>query len=119
MENVYRASKAILLYLVIVLILQTFFGEKTARNMSLMILFSMLLLNSETVASYLTAVTDNLTLEVKNDTSKSNSSSNSSGSNVKPSNYATGIVPSVNSGSGNIVNDYTGGGFSSNYLTVL
>lgn len=112
MENVYRASKTILLYLIVILILQTFFGEKTARNMSLMILFSMLLLNSDTVSNYLTTITDHLTVEVKNDTSKSNSNAN--GSNVKPSNYATGTVPKADNGT---ANDYTGGGSVSNYLT--
>ena len=61
MENVYKASKAILLFLFIVLICQTLFGEKTAQNMTLMILFSMLVLNSEKVATYLKAVTDTLT----------------------------------------------------------
>ena len=61
MENVYKASKTILLFLVIVLITQTVFGEKTAQNMSLMILFSMLILNSDKTVKYLTSVTDNLT----------------------------------------------------------
>lgn len=61
MRNVYYASKTILLFLFIVLIIQTFFGEKAAQNMTLMILFSMLVINSETVATYLKSVTDTLT----------------------------------------------------------
>lgn len=61
MENVYMASKTILLFLSIVLIIQTAFGDDVAQKMSLMILFSMLILNSEKVVTYLTAITDNLT----------------------------------------------------------
>ena len=61
MYNVYKASKTILLFLFIVLIIQTLFGEKSAQNMTLMILFSMLVFNSEKVATYLTAITDTLT----------------------------------------------------------
>ena len=60
MKNVYEASKTILLFLFIILIIQTAFGEKTAQNMTLMILFSMLVLNSEKVATYLKTVTDTL-----------------------------------------------------------
>lgn len=63
MYNVYRASKTILLFLFIVLIIQTIFGEKPAQNMILMILFSMLVFNSDKVATYLSVVTDTLTYE--------------------------------------------------------
>lgn len=61
MKNVYLASKTILLFLFIVLITQTVFGEKTSNNMILMILFSMLILNSDKLVTYLKNVTDNLT----------------------------------------------------------
>lgn len=64
MYNVYMASKTILLFLFIVLIIQTMFGEKASQNMILMILFSMLVLNSDKVASYLKSVTDTLTYGV-------------------------------------------------------
>lgn len=63
MYNVYRASKTILLFLFIVLIVQTVFGDKPAQSMTLMILFSMLVFNSDTVATYLKTVTDTLTFE--------------------------------------------------------
>ena len=63
MKNVYLASKTILLFLVIVLIIQTVFGEKPAQNMIVMILFSMLVLNSDSVATYLKTVTDTLTYD--------------------------------------------------------
>ena len=65
MENVYKASKTILLFLFIILIIQTVFGDKTAQSMSLMILFSMLVLNADKVATYLSTVTDTLTYEKK------------------------------------------------------
>lgn len=74
MENVYKGSKAILLFLFIILIIQTVFGDKTAQNMSLMILFSMLVLNSDKVATYLTTVTDTLTFETGTTTTFTGSS---------------------------------------------
>lgn len=61
METVYNASKTIILFLIIVLLCQTAFGDKFAQNMSLVILFSMLILNSEKATDYLVSVTDNLT----------------------------------------------------------
>lgn len=61
MENVYKGLKTVLLFLIIVLVIQTSFGDKTAQNMSLMILFSMLILNSSTLSSYVTTITKNLT----------------------------------------------------------
>lgn len=65
MKNVYLASKTIILFLFIILIVQTVFGEKATQNMSLMILFSMLVLNSEKVATYLKTITDTLTYDVE------------------------------------------------------
>ena len=61
MENVYKASKTILLFLFIILIIQTAFGDKVTQNMTMMILFTMLILNSDSVVKYLSAVTNNLT----------------------------------------------------------
>lgn len=75
MESVYRASKTILLFLFIVLIVQTLFGEKPAQKMTLMILFSMLLFNSEKVATYLKTVTDTLTWSNSNGSTIHQSSS--------------------------------------------
>lgn len=70
MENVYKALKTILLFLFIILIIQTVFGEKPAQNMTLMILFSMLLFNSDKVSTYLSTVTDTLTYEKSNHSGK-------------------------------------------------
>ena len=61
MESIYKASKAILLFLIIVLICQSAFGDKFTQNMSLVILFSMLILNSEKVVNTMTSITANLT----------------------------------------------------------
>lgn len=61
MENIYKGSKTILLFLIIVFVIQTSFGDKVAQNMCLMILFSMLLLNSSKLSTYVKNITDNLT----------------------------------------------------------
>lgn len=61
MENIYKGLKTILLFLIIVFVVQTAFGDKVTQNMCLMILFSMLILNSSTLSTYLTKVTKNLT----------------------------------------------------------
>ena len=63
MYNVYLASKTILLFLFIILILQTVFGDKVAQKSTLLILFSMLVFNSERVATYLSTVTNTLTFD--------------------------------------------------------
>lgn len=61
MENVYHASKAIILFLVIMLVIETIFGDKTAQKMAIFILFSMLILNAGTWTDFLSAVTNNIT----------------------------------------------------------
>lgn len=61
MENVYKGSKTILLFLIIVFVIQTSFGDKVTQNMCLMILFSMLILNSSTLSTYVSKITSNLT----------------------------------------------------------
>lgn len=116
MENVYRASKAVILYLIILLILQTFFGEKTARNMSLMILFSMLILNSETFASYVKDVTEHLTLEVKTTSKDTNKTNGNKPVESKPSNYITGENQNTGTNTGNQYTEINGNKVS-NYLT--
>lgn len=68
MRNVYLASKTILLFLVIMLVTQTLFGDKVAQKMALLILMSMLILQSETVTKYLTAIPNNLTANLTNET---------------------------------------------------
>lgn len=61
MEKVYKASKTILLFLVIVLVSQTIFGDKMTQKMIVLILVSMLVIQSDKVTSFLTGVTNNLT----------------------------------------------------------
>lgn len=75
MENVYKGSKAVLLFLFIILITQTLFGDNVAQKMSLVILFSMLVINSEKVATYLKTVTETLTFETTETTTTHTSSS--------------------------------------------
>lgn len=60
METVYTSMKAVILFLIIILLSQTFVGDKFAQNMAMVILFSMLILNSDKVASYLANVTSDL-----------------------------------------------------------
>ena len=61
MENIYKGSKTILLFLIIVFVVQSAFGDKVTKNVCLMILFSMLILNSGTLSEYVTKITNNLT----------------------------------------------------------
>ena len=60
METLYKSIRGVMLFLIIVLLCQTFIGDKFAQNMSMVILFSMLILNSEKVTDYLSEVTSNL-----------------------------------------------------------
>lgn len=71
MRKVYLASKTILLFLVIMLVCQTLFGDKVAQKMALLILFSMLVLQSESVTNYLTAITSNLTANINSNSGTS------------------------------------------------
>ena len=61
MINFYLASKTIILFLIIVLVSETILGEKGAQKMIMLILFSMLILQSEHIANFATKVTENLT----------------------------------------------------------
>lgn len=61
MINFYLASKTIILFLIIVLVSETILGEKGAQKMIMMILFSMLILQSEPIANFANKVTENLT----------------------------------------------------------
>ena len=60
METVYTSMKAVILFLIIILLAQTFAGDKFAQNMAMVILFSMLILNSDKVTTYLANVTSSL-----------------------------------------------------------
>ena len=68
METLYKSIRGVMLFLIIVLLCQTFIGDKFAQNMSMVILFSMLILNSEKVASG-TAVLIGMYLILKNSSS--------------------------------------------------
>ena len=61
MIQVYKSLKAVLLFLIILLVSQTVGGDKFAQNMTLVILFSMLVLNSDKVATFVSGVANNLT----------------------------------------------------------
>lgn len=61
MLKVYKSLKAILLFLIILLVSQTAGGDKFAQNMTLVILFSMLVLNADKIATFTTAIAGNLT----------------------------------------------------------
>lgn len=61
MENAWKGAKAVILFLVIVLVIQTAFGDKPAQRMSMIILFSMLILQSDKFANWISAITSNLT----------------------------------------------------------
>lgn len=60
METMYNSIKGIILFLVIILLCQSFISDKFAQNMSMVILFSMLILNSEKVTNYLSELTSDL-----------------------------------------------------------
>lgn len=61
MENVWKASKTIILFLIIMVVCQVALGEKGAQKMALFILFSMLILQADSVASFTNKITSNLT----------------------------------------------------------
>ena len=61
MENLWKASKTIILFLIIMLVCQTVFGDKVAQKMAMFILFSMLILQANIFAEFTSAVTKNLT----------------------------------------------------------
>ena len=53
MEKLYKSMRAIILFLIIMLVIETAFSDKTAQKTAILILMSMLILNSETVATWL------------------------------------------------------------------
>ena len=53
MEKFYKSMRAIILFLIIMLVIETAFSDKTAQKTAILLLMSMLILNSETVASWL------------------------------------------------------------------
>ena len=57
MEKFYRASRAIILFLIIMLVIETAFSDKTAQKTAILILMSMLILNSQTIADWLSSAT--------------------------------------------------------------
>lgn len=65
MQTLYSGCKTIILFLIIMLVVQTAFGDKTAQKSSVMILFSILILQSDTVSTYLKNITTELTSNKK------------------------------------------------------
>lgn len=61
MENIYKASKTILLFVVMVLVAQMVAGDKFTQNMCIVLLASMMILNSGVFTKSITAITNNLT----------------------------------------------------------
>ena len=84
MEKLYLGIRAVMLFLVIMLVIDTTAGEKAAQKMGIFILLSMLILNSNTVANYLSAVTNNLTLNTSN---SNNSDSGKSSTHTSTGGY--------------------------------
>ena len=61
MENLWKSSKTIILFLIIMLVIQTVFGDKLAQRMAMFILFSMLILQADIFANFSSAIVSNLT----------------------------------------------------------
>ena len=61
MENIYKSFKTVLLFVVMVLISQVVAGDKFTQNMCIVILASMLILNSDFAVKSIKAITNNLT----------------------------------------------------------
>lgn len=62
-DVIYKGLKTIILFLVIMFIINTAFGDKVTQNMALMILFSMLILNSDKAVKYFSSISDHLTAD--------------------------------------------------------
>lgn len=57
MEKFYKASRAIILFLIIMLVINTAFSDKTTQRTAILILISMLLINADTMADFLNSAT--------------------------------------------------------------
>lgn len=53
MENFYNSMKAIVIFLIIMIIVSVMMGEKSAQNMAMIILLGMLLINSDKIIEFL------------------------------------------------------------------
>lgn len=53
MENFYNSMKAIIIFLIIMIMISVMVGEKSAQNMAMFILLGMLLLNSDKIVTFL------------------------------------------------------------------
>lgn len=60
MITLWRCCKTIIVFLVIILIIQVVSGDKSAQKMSVIILFSMLIFQVDSVSKFLSAVSNNL-----------------------------------------------------------
>ena len=66
MESVYKGIKAILLFLIMIILIQTVIGDKGAENFTLLLLFTMVILNSDDFVNIIGAISKNLTDNIKN-----------------------------------------------------
>lgn len=60
MFTVYKSMKVIIIITVIMLFIQTVFGDKASEKMGLVILFSMIMYQSESVSNYINSLSDTL-----------------------------------------------------------
>lgn len=61
MYSVYKSMKVIIIITVIMLFIQTAFGDKASEKMGMIILFSMVIYQSDTVANWLNGISTTLT----------------------------------------------------------
>lgn len=66
MEAVYKGIKAILLFLIMIILIQTVLGDKATENFTILLLFTMVILNSDYFVKMVESITNNLTDNIKN-----------------------------------------------------
>lgn len=57
MEKFYKASRAIILFLILMLVVNTCFSDRATQRTAILILISMLLINADTMANFLNNAT--------------------------------------------------------------
>lgn len=66
MESVYKGIKAILLFLIMIILIQTILGDKATENFTILLLFTMVILNSDYFVKVIESISSNLTDNIKN-----------------------------------------------------
>ena len=77
MEKFYRASRTIILFLIVMLVIDTAFSEKTTQRTAILILISMLLINADTMAKFLDSATRVFDVNSTNVTTKTDTTGQS------------------------------------------